>query len=26
MNVKIIEPNETVPVNRVIEFKDIQFK
>src|SRR5210317_68504 len=26
MNIKIIEPNETVPVNRVIEFKDIQFK
>lgn len=26
MNVKIIEPNETVQVSRVIEFKDIQFR
>lgn len=26
MNVKIIEPNETVQVSRVIEFKDLQFK
>ena len=26
MNVKIIEPGETVQVSRVIEFKDIQFK
>jgi hypothetical protein len=26
MNVKIIEPNETVQASQVIEFKDIQFK
>lgn len=26
MNVKIVEPNETVQVSRVIEFKDIQFR
>lgn len=26
MNVKIIEPNETVQVSRVVEFKDLQFK
>lgn len=26
MNVKIIEPNETVQVSRVIEFKDLQFR
>ena len=26
MNVKIIEPNEKIHANRVIEFKDIQFK
>ena len=25
-NVKIIEPNETIQVNQIIEFKDIQFK